>query len=213
MLSVASGPGTSTELDRRFERLFRAYQPRLLGVAERVLGDPHEAEDVLQEAFLRLARAGDDDASDARGGPILERDDQVVSAWLRRVVLNLALNRLRERRRAANRLGRAERLESTLDPDRAQTDHGSPTQQALRAEVRAEVQAALTDLPERQRACLLLRHAGYSYSEIAASVGIAAGSVGVYLARAERAFRLKYQATHHDDRSTSSPDVNTGAPS
>jgi DNA-directed RNA polymerase specialized sigma24 family protein len=48
-------------------------------------------------------------------------------------------------------------------------------------------------LPERQRNCLLLRHSGYSYAEIAATVGIAAGSVGVLLARGERAFREIYE--------------------
>jgi DNA-directed RNA polymerase specialized sigma24 family protein len=99
---------------------------------------------------------------------------------------------------------------SVVDPTQASADSGrrfdelfrhyyarliGPTQRVLGAEVRAEVQAVLATLPDRQRACLLLRHAGHSYAEIAATVGIALGSVGVYLARAERAFRITYEAT------------------
>jgi RNA polymerase sigma factor (sigma-70 family) len=63
----------------------------------------------------------------------------------------------------------------------------------LRQEEQAEVRRALAGLPERQRACLLLRHSGYAYAEIAETLGIALGSVGVLLARAEAAFRLTYR--------------------
>ncbi len=56
---------------------------------------------------------------------------------------------------------------------------------------------ALAALPERQRDCLLLRHSGCSYAEIAAALGIAIGSVGVILARAERAFRESYREREH----------------
>jgi len=183
---------------RRFDDLFRQFYPRLIGLAERMLGDRTEAEDVLQEAFLRLARFGptDDQHDQNEGrGSLLDRPDEVVGAWLRRVVVNLSVNRLRDRRRAAERLERARRLDPTFDPLRNPNDAGSPSQQVLRDEARAEVRAVLATLPERQRTCLLLRHAGHSYAEIAATLGIAIGSVGVYLARAERAFRVTYEAT------------------
>jgi RNA polymerase sigma-70 factor (ECF subfamily) len=62
----------------------------------------------------------------------------------------------------------------------------------LRAEQQRAVRQALASLPERQRAALLLRHAGYSYAEIAATLDLAVGSVGVLLARGERAFRDAY---------------------
>ena len=192
MLSVVDPTHASAEAGQRFDDLFRHYYPRLIGLAERMLGDRAEAEDVLQEAFLRLARSGRDDDPD---GLLLDRPDGVIGAWLRRVVLNLGVNRLRERRRLAERLERAQRLDPTLDPVHHPSDTSSPTQHVLRAEARAEVQAALATLPERQRSCLLLRHAGHSYAEIATALGIAIGSVGVYLARAERAFRISYEAT------------------
>jgi RNA polymerase sigma-70 factor (ECF subfamily) len=201
----------------RFDDLFRHFYPRLVPLAQRLLGERAEAEDIVQEAFLRLARAErgaptadgriDDhtspgdwraDGTDAVAASsstthlLLDRPDEVVGAWLRRVVLNLGVNRLRDRRRADERLARAGRLDVTLDPERDPNESGSPSQALVRAETRDEVRAALADLPERQRACLLLRHGGHSYAEIAATLGMAIGSVGVYLARAERAFRAAY---------------------
>jgi RNA polymerase sigma factor (sigma-70 family) len=125
--------------------------------------------------------------------PILERPDDEVAAWLRRVCLNLGSNRLRERRRARERLERAGRLELV----EIGGERGDPSQALLRQEQQTKVRALLAGLPERQRDCLLLRHSGYSYAEIAATLGLALGSVGVLLARAERAFRDTYR--EHDD--------------
>jgi RNA polymerase sigma-70 factor (ECF subfamily) len=215
VLSVAD-PATVAAPRRaeRFDDLFRLFYPRLVPLAERLLGDRAEAEDIVQEAFLRLARSGHGERSDASigtselgsdatpehptptddGGPLLDRPNEVVGAWLRRVVLNLGVNRLRDRRRADARLLRAGRLNPALDPERGPSDDDSPSHALLRAEARDEVRAALAMLPERQRACLLLRHAGHSYAEIAATLGIAIGSVGVYLARGERGFRATYRA-------------------
>jgi RNA polymerase sigma-70 factor (ECF subfamily) len=193
----------------RFDTLFRQFYPRLVPLAERLLGDRAEGEDIVQEAFLRLARPGPDRHED---GPLLERPDEVIGAWLRRVVLNLGVNRLRDRKRADERLARAGRLNAALDPARAPSDGDNPSQAVLRAEAREEVRAALASLPERQRDCLLLRHAGHSYAEIAATLGIAIGSVGVLLARGERAFRTAYQAEHQTGISEASADAESGAP-
>ncbi|MGE3269960.1 MAG: sigma-70 family RNA polymerase sigma factor [Chloroflexota bacterium] len=185
-LSSSSSPASV-----QFDELFRLQYPRLVPLVERLLADRTEAEDVVQEAFLRLARTGPGDDGASREPALLDRSEDVLAAWLRRVVLNLGLNRLRDRRRAAERQLRAGRLDPELDPERA-AEIGNPAIEVLRAEARAEVQTALAALPERQRTCLLLRHAGHSYAEIAETLGIAVGSVGVYLARAERAFRTAY---------------------
>jgi RNA polymerase sigma-70 factor, ECF subfamily len=192
VLSVAN-PATAIQPrpTERFDDLFRLLYPSLVPLAERLLSDRAESEDIVQEAFLRLARAGHHNAD--AGRPLLEQPDEVVGAWLRRVVMNLGINRLRDRRRAEARLLRATRLDSALAPDRGRADDDSPAHALLRAEARDEVQAALAALPERQRTCLLLRHAGHSYTEIAEALGIAIGSVGVYLQRGERAFRAAYR--------------------
>ncbi|MDP8924981.1 MAG: sigma-70 family RNA polymerase sigma factor [Chloroflexota bacterium] len=186
-----AGPPVSAA---RFDDLFRRLYPGLLGLAARLLGERAEAEDVVQEAFLKLA----DDA-------VLARPDDEVAAWMRRVVLNLGTNRLRDRRRAADRLERAGRLGIALVDGEAD----GPAREVLRHEAREQVRAALDELPDRQRACLLLRHAGHSYAEIAATLGIAVGSVGVLLARAERAFGERYRARYPEPRHGVSPSDET----
>jgi len=170
---------------QRFEALFRARYGELYALCYRLLGDHGEAEDVAQETFLKLD-----------GHPVLDRPDEEVAAWLRRVCLNGSYNRLRGQRRATARLDRAGRLERVDD----ETDEGGgPLLDVLRAEEQRAVRRALSALPERQRACLLLRHAGFSYAEVAATLGLAVGSVGVLLARGERAFRDAYLASDDAD--------------
>jgi RNA polymerase sigma-70 factor, ECF subfamily len=176
--AVRDEAGARAGSRERFVALFRDRYRDLYGLAYRLLGDHGEAEDVVQETFLKLD-----------GHPVLERPDEEVAAWLRRVCLNTAYNRLRGQRRATERLdraGRAGRADDEVDPG------ASPLLDVLRAEQQRAVRRALASLPERQRACLLLRHAGYSYAEIAATLDLAVGSVGVLLARGERAFRDAY---------------------
>jgi RNA polymerase sigma factor (sigma-70 family) len=163
--------------DERFDALYRRHYSTLYGLVYRLLGDHGESEDTLQEAFLKLASA-----------TVLRRPDDEVAAWLRRVCFNLAANRLRTTRRARERLERVGRLELA----EAASETGAPPSVVLRREQQAAVRQALARLPERQQLCLLLRHSGYSYAEIAATLDVAVGSVGVLLARAERAFREAY---------------------
>jgi RNA polymerase sigma-70 factor (ECF subfamily) len=171
---IGAGPGSQ----ERFAGVFRDRYRELHGLAYRLLGDRDEAEDVVQETFLRLD-----------GQAVLDRPDGEVAAWLRRVCLNTACNRLRSRRRTTARLERAGLAERADD----EADAGAtPLLDVLRAEQQRAVRQALAALPERQRAALLLRHAGHSYAEIAATLDLALGSVGVLLARGERAFREAY---------------------
>jgi len=167
----------------RFDALFAHFYPELFGLLYRVLGERMETEDALQETFLKLA----DD------GAIQSRPEVEVGAWLRRVGMNLAFNRLRSARRGQARLEKVGRLETQEDDDR-----DGPSRLVVRAEQRAAVRRALSHVPERQRECLLLRHSGYSYAEIAETVGVAIGSVGVLLARAEQAFRTNYRRLEQD---------------
>ena len=193
MRAVRDEPGTRSGSRERFAAVFRERYRELYGLGYRLLGDHGEAEDVVQETFLRLD-----------GQPVLERPDEEVAAWLRRVCLNTAYNRLRGQRRAATRLeraGRAERADQEADAG------ATPLLDILRAEQQRAVRQALASLPERQRACLLLRHAGYSYAEIAATLDLAVGSVGVLLARGERAFRAAYL-----DAATTTPGADDALP-
>jgi RNA polymerase sigma-70 factor (ECF subfamily) len=112
------------------------HAPRVLALARRMLGDAAEAEDVTQEAMLRLWRV----APDWRAG------EAAPSTWLYRVAGNLCIDRLRRRRPTV-----AEAPE-TADP--------APGAEAgLIAGDRARaLDAALAGLPERQRLAVVLRH-------------------------------------------------------
>ena len=161
-------------MEERYEQVFRRAYPRLVGVAWQVVHDRSAAEDVAQESLARLADAA-----------ILDRPDAEVDAWLTRVCLNRAFNTVRTRQRSSAREARAARGEPRAHGD-------DPASDVVAGEDRAAVRDALATLPLRQRTVLILRHSGYAYAEIAAAVGVAPGSVGTLLTRAERAFRRAY---------------------
>jgi RNA polymerase sigma factor (sigma-70 family) len=171
-------------MTERFAEIFRRRYAELSRLAGRILGDAADAEDVVQETLTKLS-----------DHEVLDRPDEEIAAWLRRVCINASFNRLRSRQRSADRMRRAAAADRPLH----QSDPTGPQlAQVVRAEERALVRVALARLPERQRACLLLRHSGYRYAEIAATLEVAEGSVGVLLARGERAFRTYYeQETSH----------------
>ncbi|HVD12938.1 MAG TPA: sigma-70 family RNA polymerase sigma factor [Actinomycetota bacterium] len=193
MIAVRDEATAAADTRDRFEAVFRARYGELYSLSYRLLGDHGEAEDVVQETFLKLD-----------GQPVLGRPVEEVAAWLRRVCLNATYNRLRGRRRATARLDRAGRLERA---DEEADAGGGPLLDVLRAEQQRAVRQALASLPQRQRACLLLRHAGFSYAEIAATLDLAVGSVGVLLARGERAFRDAYL-----DRNDADPGADDALP-
>lgn len=161
--------------DDRFAEVFRDHYPRLVQLARRVLGDAGEAEDAAQEALIAL-----------RTDPVAHRSDDDVAAWLSRVVTNRSLNRLRSRRRADARAQVVGASDAGLHDE-------FPDDLVVADDDRERVRACLAVLPERQAAALLLRHGGHSYREIAAALGVAEGSVGVLLARGERAFRRAHE--------------------
>lgn len=161
--------------DDRFAEVFRRHYPRLVSLARRVLGDGGDAEDAAQEALLAL-----------RTDPVAGRGEDDIAAWLSRVVTNGSLNRLRSTRRAEVRavVVAAREVRPRFD------DVGEAV---VDTDERARARACLAVLPERQATVLLLRHAGHSYREIAVSLGVAEGSVGVLLSRGERAFRRAHE--------------------
>jgi RNA polymerase sigma-70 factor (ECF subfamily) len=158
--------------DESFESIFLHHWSVIYAVLFRLVGTREEAEDLAQEVFLRLYRK-----------PLSTGRANNVGGWLYRVATNLGYNALRGRRRRDNR-----ELRATADTASAVL----PIDQILAAEEREEVRRALADLGERQQACLVLRHQGFSYAEIAEALDVSPTSVGTLLARAEAEFRRRY---------------------
>ncbi|HET7630881.1 MAG TPA: sigma-70 family RNA polymerase sigma factor [Gemmatimonadaceae bacterium] len=146
------------------ERLFREYHAPLMRYLTRRLGDRDWADEVAQETFLRALRQ-----------PRLENE----RAWLFTVATNLV-------RDAARQESRRRRQLQLLHRDVADETADAADTAVIRAEERAAARRALEGLGERDREALLLREEGLDYGEIAAALGLAAGSVGTTLARARR---------------------------
>ncbi|MFP4327473.1 MAG: RNA polymerase sigma factor [Paracoccaceae bacterium] len=161
--------------DRAAARLLTVrLLPRAYSHALRVLGDGAEAEDVAQEAMLRLWRI----AAEWRAG------EAKVTTWLYRVVANLCIDRLRARRRRG-----AVALDAVPEPE----DAAAGAVQRLEAQDReAALQAALDALPERQRQAVVLRHIeGLGNAEIAGIMDISAEAVESLTARGRRALAAR----------------------
>lgn len=151
-------------------RLAAALTPRVFGHAFRVLGDRAEAEDVVQEAMLRLWRI----APDWRIG------EAKVTTWLYRVVANLCTDRLRLRRSTG-----LDDIDEPADPAASVEDQ---MQQVARADA---LQQALDTLPDRQRQAVVLRHIdGLANPEIAAILETGVEAVESLTARGKKALTL-----------------------
>ncbi len=138
-----------------------------------------EAADLAQDAFLRVWTARE-----------RWRPDTRVSAWLFTIVANLCRNRRRSILRRPTLVALDPVAPSELDDAApAATD---PYQEATAAELAAILHRALGELPEHQRAALLLRQVeGLSYQDIAAVLGVSASAVDALLSRARRSLAKK----------------------
>jgi RNA polymerase sigma-70 factor (ECF subfamily) len=150
--------------------LTQRLAPRVFAYAMRVLGDRAEAEDVTQEALLRLWRIA----------PEWRQGEAQVTTWLYRVATNLATDRLRGRKRR-----QAETLDDVAEPG---DDRPSVVAGMIEADRMAALQSALAQLPDRQRQAVVLRHIeGLSNPEIAQILDIGVEAVESLTARGKRA--------------------------
>jgi len=156
--------------ERRLEESMRACYPESVRTALFILGDRAEAEDAVQDAFLRAWRFRDALASGSS-----------VRPWLYRVVVNTCWSKLRQevphRERRADPSGWAEVV----------SRDGSPDEDTCQAELSREVLGALRDLPMHLRVVVVLRYyADLSEREIAIAVGRRPGTVKSRLHEARR---------------------------
>ena len=166
-------------LDDTFERLVRAYQSRLYGFALRQTGgNPQDAEEVAQDAFVRAYRA-------LQSYPPDRVRDLAMRPWLYQITLNVARNRHRRQQLAVVPLdGDGEPQE----PAAAETER--PEVVAGRFEQSAELEALVAGLPGRYRTAVVLRHVeGLSYGEAAQVLGQPVGTVKANVHRGVRLLR------------------------
>lgn len=151
---------------RAFESLYRLHSGRVYGLCLRMTGNPAEAEDCAQEAFIQAWKKLK-----------MFRGDSSFGTWIHRVAVNVVLGRMRSARREHDRL---EAVSDVYPPQESIGDSGG---------VRA-LEEALCRLPSGARHVFVL-HAvyGYSHEETGEMLEIAAGTSKAQLHRAKRLLR------------------------
>ena len=160
-----------------FDLLIQKYQHRIVSLVTRYVGDPAEALDVAQEAFIKAYRA----LPRFRG-------DSAFYTWLYRIAINTAKNWLvaRNRRPPASDIDAVDAEQ--YDMDSRLKDRGTPENELLREEIEKTVFAAIADLPEDLRTAIMLREMeGMSYEEIATTMECPIGTVRSRIFRAREA--------------------------
>ncbi len=161
-----------------FTALVDRHLGRAVAVAQRVTGNHGDAQEIAQEAFLRVwTRAPQWRDTGAR-----------FTTWLYRVVVNLSIDRVRRPTMAA--------LDSVPEPHEPKADALGLLEQGERTRI---VGAAIAALPHRQRAALALCHyQGLSMVEAAEVLATSATAVESLLVRARRTLRKRLAGARHD---------------
>ena len=161
--------------DDEFAELFDEVYPGLCRFLVCFLGSHHLAQDIAQDAFLRLFNQGQKAAA-----------GQEARFWLYRVARNLALNEI-DKRKTRQSLG--QRIEELF-----QRDQLNPARELEQEQQTQRLFGLLQTLPEQQRASLLLREQSeMKYREIAEVLGITESKVKVDIFRARCALRAKWK--------------------
>jgi len=172
MLQVRDGDGTA------FEELVLRYQNRLLTVLEHLVGNREQAEDLTQDVFLRVFRARERYAPEAK-----------FSTWLFTIANNVASNALRSRSRRRE-IGvpegnGADSMPLSLEQMAKAASGFMPTRNLDKSEQAEMVRHAVANLSERQRMALLLaKFEGMSYQDIAQTMDLSVQAIKSLLSRA-----------------------------
>lgn len=164
----ASEQSANTKTRQRIIDLYDQLRPSLRAYLCCLGMTPDQAEDVIQEAFLRLVgRRFEDDAT------------YNLRAWIFRVAHNLSMSVHRSQRRSSggNDAESRQVIQERVDP------RPSPEQQVLLDEQMKRFEDAFAQLTPKQRQCVLLRAEGFRYREIACTLGISVQRVGELMQR------------------------------
>jgi RNA polymerase sigma-70 factor (ECF subfamily) len=162
MVDDASAPSAAQDqpwTPPTWDEIVRTHSARVYRLAYRLTGNPHDAEDLTQEVFVRVFRS------------LSQYTPGTFEGWLHRITTNLFLDQVRRKARV-----RFEALPE--DADRVKGNEPEPSQVLDDRMFDADVQSALDALPAEFRAAVVLCDIeGLSYEEIAATLGVKLGTV------------------------------------
>lgn len=166
-----------------FDKLVEMYAPQLYRTAYGLLGSKQDAEEVVQDAFVRAFRA----LNSFRG-------DSSFETWMHRITINLARNKFHWNRRRGE--GQLTSLSSVSEEDGEQhdllfpDDRSRPDFKMENAEIESEIMQGLSSLPESLRETMVLRHVSdLPYEKIAEQLDCKVGTVKSRLARGRELLR------------------------
>jgi RNA polymerase sigma-70 factor (sigma-E family) len=185
LVDVTLAPAAAS-VDALLTELHRRHYRALVGLARLVVDRPVEAEEIVQEAFVRLYASWNG-----------LRDADRALAYLRATVLNLGRSGIR-RRIVARRYLSTQQVAEASSPG---ADEALAAGTGVDPALRAMVLGAVRSLPRRQRECVLLRYyEGLGEHDVAVTLGISAGSVKTHTHRAMAALAAKLAGRTKDLR-------------
>jgi RNA polymerase sigma-70 factor, ECF subfamily len=184
----------------RFEALVRRYERRVFRVTLAVLGNFQDAEEAMQDAFVKAYRHLDNFRRESR-----------FSTWLTRIAVNEALQK-RQARKETVGFEEAREIDSSSLPRNFGPWSADPEKQYGKKEVRAIVERALQSLPEIYRETLVLRDLeGMSAEEAAVTLGVTVAALKSRLLRARLMMREALSASFGERRPLGSRISDTAA--
>ncbi|HUF03846.1 MAG TPA: sigma-70 family RNA polymerase sigma factor [Aridibacter sp.] len=157
-----------------FDEAFTLHNRTVFRAACAIVRDAGLAEDITQEVFIRLYKNLESITS-----------EEMLKPWLVRVAINLSKNTIRGNTRANTR-------EENYVKEHSETEEMTAEIELERQETVGEVNTALKKVKEPLRSCLILKHQGMSYREIAESLSLTETSIGTYIARGKKEFIRYY---------------------
>lgn len=162
-----------------FAELVELYKDKLYNLGYRMLGNPQEAEDIAQEAFLR-----------AYANLNKYNANHKFSTWIYRIATNLCIDRIRKKKADYSLDAEVDGIEGGDMYSRLKAPGDTPEQEAVRNEARREVQAAIEALPDNYRTAVILKYLhDLSLQEISDILEVPVSTVKTRIHRGREALR------------------------